>query len=127
MGPGMGKFTRQHERLIASFRGLPEEALPAKDAGTKSLGTLLETCIEKFHIGKNTPEETVQENWERIMGASFASRCRPERIDRTGALIVQVPNPTLRRELIFHEDRIMTVLHSLPDCRHIKRIVLKAG
>jgi hypothetical protein len=123
----MGKFSRQHESLIASFRGLPEESLPLRDAGAKTLGSLLEICIEKFHIGRNTPEETIQENWARIVGAPFASRCRPERIDRSGALIVQVGNPTLRRELIFHEDRIMTVLHSLPDCHHIKRIVLKSG
>jgi hypothetical protein len=123
----MGKFSRQHESLIASFRGLPEESLPARDAGAKTLGSLLETCIEKFHIGKNTPEESVQENWERIVGPSFAGRCRPERIDRSGALIVQVQNTTLRRELIFHEDRIMTILHTLPDCQHIKRIVLKGG
>lgn len=123
----MRKFSRYHESLIASFRGLPEESLPLKDTGTKSLGSLVETCIERFHIGRNTPEETVQENWDRIVGTAFSKRCRPERIDASGALIVQVANPTLRRELIFHEERMLSVLASLPDCRHVKRVVLKGG
>lgn len=123
----MAFFSRHHENLIASFRNLPEDPGSEKDIGTKSLGSLIETCVERFHIGKNTPEESIQENWPRIVGAEFAGRCRPERIDRSGALLVQVPNPTLRRELIFHEERILTVLQSLPDCRHVKRVVLKGG
>jgi len=69
----------------------------------------------------------VLENWENIVGKTFARRCRPERIDPSGALIVQVPNATVRRELIFMEDRILTALGSIEGCGHIHRVVLKAG
>lgn len=121
------KFSRREESLIASFRQLPEEDLPFRDSGAASFGSLLEAIVEKYHIGRNTPEEAVQENWERIVGAAFARRCRPERIDPSGALIVQVPNSTVRRELIFMEDRILTALGSLEGCSHINRVVLKSG
>lgn len=121
------KFSRSEESLIASFRQFPEEDMPSRDSGATPFGSLVESLIEKYHIGKNTPEEAVQENWARIVGPTFAKRCRPERIDPSGALIVQVPNSTVRRELIFMEDRILTALGSLPDCGHINRVVLKSG
>ncbi|MFO7726650.1 MAG: DUF721 domain-containing protein [Oceanipulchritudo sp.] len=122
-----GKFSRRQERLIASFRGLQADPVPARDSWAKSMGSLIETLVERHHIGKKTPEESIQENWTRIVGEAFARRCRPERIDRSGALIVQVPNATVRRELIFSEGRMLTAIGSLPDCHHINRIILKAG
>lgn len=113
--------------MIASFRSMPEDVSTAQDKGTKPMGSLLETCIERFHIGRKTPEEAILENWERIVGAAFCKRCRPERIDPSGALIVQVPNATVRRELIFMEERILTALGAIEGCGHIHRVVLKAG
>lgn len=121
------KFSPREERLIASFRNAPEDTTLLGDQGTASFGSLMETLVEKYHIGKSTPEEAIQENWARIVGPGFAGRCRPERIDRSGALIVQVPNATVRRELIFSEGRILTALGSIPGCGHIHRVVLKAG
>ena len=121
------KFSPRDERLIASFRGFPNDNGAFRDRGSKPLGSLLEACIEKYKIGKNTPEETILENWPRIVGAAFAGRCHPERIDRSGALIVQVPNAIVRRELMFSENKMLTVIASLPDCHIITRIVLKSG
>ena len=121
------KFNRRAESLIASFRNMPEEPFPGRDSGPKEMGSLLESLIERYHIGRRTPEESIQENWVRIVGPDFAKRCRPERIDASGTLIVQVPNATVRREMIFHEDRILTVLGSLEGCQHVNRVVLKAG
>ena len=120
-------FSKEAESLISSLRSLPEDPSPVRDAGTKPLGSLLEACIEKYHIGRRTPEETVLENWEKIVGESFAARCRPERIDPSGALIVQAGNATVRRELIFMQERILTALGSLPGCGHIHRVILKSG
>lgn len=120
-------FSKAAENLISSFRSLPEDPSQARDAGTKPLGSLLEACIQRYQIGCRTAEETVLENWENIVGPSFAKRCRPERIDPSGALIVQAGNATVRRELIFMQDRILTALGSLPQCQHIHRVILKSG
>jgi hypothetical protein len=121
------KFDRRTESLIASLRGLPEEDLPYRDHGAKGIGSLAESLAEKYHLDRRTPEETVQENWARIIGPPFTSRCRPERIDPSGTLVIQVPDATVRRELMFAEDRMLTVLGSLPDCHHIHRIAFKSG
>jgi hypothetical protein len=120
-------FNRQIESLIASFRHLPEDAANVPDMGAKAMGSLMESLVERYHIGRSTPEEAVQENWSRIVGPEFAARSRPERIDGSGTLIVQVPNATVRREMIFQEDRILTALGSMEACQHIHRVVLKAG
>ncbi len=120
-------FSREAESLIASLRSLPEEPLPKKDAGLKGLDSLIETCVEKYSIGQRTAEEEIIGNWERIVGPAFAARSRPERITASGCLLIQVPNPTLRREMIFLEGRILTALGSLSRCQHINRIVFKGG
>ena len=120
-------FSSEAESLISSMRGLPEETTNVRDKGTKGFSSVLEACIKKFHIGQRTPEETIIANWATIVGKSFASRCRPERIDPSGTLLIQVSNPTLKRELIFMEDRILTALGSMEGCQHIRRIALKAG
>jgi len=120
-------FPKEVESLIASLRSIPEEGYIKHDKGTKGFGSLMEACVEKYHIGRKTPEEEILENWDRILGKSFAKRCRPEKITASGCLIIQVPNPTLRRELIFMEDRILTALGSLSGCHHIHKIILKSG
>ena len=119
-------FSEDVEDLISSLRDLPQNPSSFKDRGTKPLDSLLEACIERYHIGRNTPEEAVMKHWERIVGGPFAKRCQPERI-QAGALIIQVANATLRRELMFMESRILTALGSIPECQHIHRIVLKSG
>lgn len=120
-------FSREVESLIASLRSIPEEDYIQRDSGTKEFGSLVEACVEKYHIGKQTPEEEILENWNNIVGMQFASRCRPERITSSGTLVIQVANPVLRREMMFLEDRILTALGSLKSCHHITRIVLKGG
>jgi hypothetical protein len=119
-------FPADVERLISSLRELPESTSSFKDSGTKPIDSILEACIERYHIGRNTPEEAIMNHWVRIVGGPFAKRCRPERI-AGGALIIQVSNATLRRELMFMESRILTALGSIPECQHINRIVLKSG
>lgn len=108
------------------MRNLPEDPGYVKDPCSKPLDSLLEACIERYHIGKHTPEEAVLKNWEQIVGKALARRCRPERIDK-GTLVIQVANPTLRSEIRFMEARILTALGSIEECQHIHRIALKGG
>lgn len=120
-------FNRETEKLISALRGLPEELDdPAVNRGVKDLAALLDNCIDRYHLDRNTPEETILENWERIVGKGFASRCRPERLEPSGTLRVQATNPTVRRELIFMEDRILTAIASLEGCQHIRKVLLRA-
>lgn len=119
-------FSPRIEELIRQFRGLPVDEAESNSAAPRRMDSILETCIDRYHIGRKTPEETVLENWSRIIGQRFASRCRPVRIDRSGNLVIEIHNATLRRELMFLEDRILTTLVSLPECGHVRGIVFKS-
>lgn len=121
------EFTRDVENLIANLRRLPEKPSRMRDRKTKPLSSLVEVCFERYAIDRKTPQQTILENWKQLVGESNAHRCSPERINARRQLVIQVANPTLRRELQFIEDRIMTRLRSMEGCDHITGIVLRAG
>lgn len=98
-----------------------------RDRGSKPFDSLIEVCLEKYKIGQDTTEEIVMRHWPRIIGERNAHRCAPLRIDAQARLHIGVHNAILRRELQFHEDRIMTLLRSIEGCDHITGIVLRAG
>lgn len=98
-----------------------------RDRGSKPFDSLIEVCLEKYKIGQETTEETIMRNWPRIIGERHANRCAPLRIDQSQALHIGVHNPILRRELQFHEDRIMTALRSIEGCAHLTGVVFRAG
>jgi hypothetical protein len=123
----MGRFNPFEEKEIAAFLQVPDEDAPANDRGTKPINSIVELLIDRYHLDRETPEETILNNWNRIVGEAFAKRCHPERISPAGALIVAVPNTVVRRELMFMEDRILTALGSLQGCGHIRSVVLKSG
>ncbi len=113
--------------LISSLRGFEAPQSRATDRGTKGLDSVIEACIERYQIGKETPEETIARNWRSIVGEQFAHLCAPERIDNTNTLLIKAPGAVARRELVFREARIMTALRSLPGCGRIRGIAFRAG
>lgn len=120
-------FSRSVENLIANFREVPGSRSRLVERGTKPFDSIVEVCIEKYHLGRETPEECVLSHWTQIVGERLAGRCRPLRIDARQNLIIAVSNPSLRRELQFHEDRIMTALRSIEGCAHIRGVIFRAG
>ena len=120
-------FNRRTENLIANLRSLPESQSRAIHRGSKPLDSILETLINKYSIGQDTTEELIMKSWPRIVGERNANRCVPLRINAQNKLLIGVVDSILRRELQFHEPRIMTVLRSLEGCQHINGIILRAG
>ncbi|MDP0498656.1 MAG: DUF721 domain-containing protein [Verrucomicrobiota bacterium JB022] len=120
-------YSRQVNNLLSNLKGLPEDESHSLDRGAKRLDSLMEVIFERHKIDQETPEETVMQNWARIVGARYAQRCAPTKIDTDGVLLVRVGNSIVRRELQFTEDRIMTALRSLPNCAHIEGVRFIAG
>jgi hypothetical protein len=119
-------ITQQRKRgLLAAFRNLPESEDTVADRPVKNLASVIEVCIERHRIGRETPEDVILREWVNIIGPEYAHRTRPQRISKAGVLVIQVDNPVLRRELQFHEDRIMTALRSLSACAHVRTIVFR--
>ena len=120
-------FSRQALDLIADLRSIPRSRSRMVDRGSKPIDSLIEVCLERYHIGRETTEEIIMRHWPQIIGPENAPRCVPLRIDASQRLLIGVSNPILRRELQFHEDRIMTVLRSLEGCTHLRGVVFRAG
>lgn len=120
-------FSRQAQDMIADLRSIPRSSTRVIDRGTKPIDTLIEVCLERHKIGRETTEETIMRNWTRIIGPTFAHRCSPIRIDARRRLIIAIPNASLRRELQFHEDRIMTALRAIEGCDHLQGVLFRAG
>ncbi|MFP4282980.1 MAG: DUF721 domain-containing protein [Opitutales bacterium] len=121
------QFSRQAEDLIADLRGIPVRRSRAIDRGAKPLDSIVEVCLERYHIGRETPEERILRHWPQIVGERWAGRCTPLRIDPRQRLHIGVANASLRRELQFHEDRVMTALRSLEGCDHLRGVIFRAG
>lgn len=123
----MRPFNAFEEREIARFLGVPDEENPPRNRPTKSIGNLVDVLVDRYHLDRETPEETILQNWPHIVGENFSKRCYPERITASGTLIVAVPNTVVRRELMFMETRILTAIGSLQGCEHIRSVTLKSG
>lgn len=122
------RVTREIENLVAVLRGLPEDENTSRERhGTVSSATLVETLFQRYRIGQRSDMQAILESWPRLVGPSFAQRCAPERITPDGTLLIQVTNPTVRREISFHEPRILTAISSLPECANVHAVAFKAG
>lgn len=121
------RFSRTVEELIADLRNLPGPEGNAQERSPKGFGDLVEWVVERHEIGKHTLEERILAEWPQIVGPAFAKRCQPVRIDPSGTLLLEAGNATVRRELIFMEDRILTALGSLEGGDRIHRVALLAA
>ena len=121
------RFPRRIENLIAEFRGLPKDRSRSIDRPAVPVDSLMEVLLERYEVGKIRPEQIITSRWADILGPDFAKRCSPQKIDRSGRLVVLVPNPILRRELIFDRRRIVREIQALPECGHIRDVHFIGG
>jgi hypothetical protein len=119
------KFSRRHANEIALFRSLPEDQSTMESRHTLGvvmpMDSLVEVFFEKHQIGQLNPQQRIIEAWDDILGKD-ADRCRPERLDSTGQLVVSVPNGVLRNQLRFRTKTILAAIQKLPDCSGVKKI-----
>ncbi len=121
------KYPRRVENLIANLRSLPEDESESIIRHPYQFDSLLEVLMERYKIGRPSPQETIISNWTLIMGEDNANRCKPQRIDRRSRLVIVVANSTLRQELSFHRNMILERIRRLKDCHHIVDIILAPG
>lgn len=120
-------FTRAEENLIASLRGIPPNTSRSKWREAKPMDSLMEVIIQQHKFDQPRPENLIIRHWRDIMGQEDAHRCAPVRLDRGTRLIVSVPNPTLRRELLFKKRHILKRLRQIPGMSGVKDIYFRTG
>ena len=121
------EFPRHVENLIANLRSFPENSTNSIVRQPCRLDSVLEVVLEKYHVGRQRPAQTILERWRSIMGALNAPRCRPQRIDGRGRLIISVANQTLRQELNFQRNTILNRIRRLPGCAEITDVYIRHG
>lgn len=121
------KFRKSVERLIANFRGIPENYPGEASKTERSMASVVERVLKRYKIGEESLENRIQQNWPHIVGPDNARHCSPSRIERERTLIISVSNPVIRQELQFHKRDILQNVHHLEGGRKIRTLVFKSG
>jgi hypothetical protein len=116
------QFGRSVRNLVASFRGLPTEKTSAFSREPKTLDGAISIWMRKHWFARVTAEQVIQENWVRIVGERFSSRCAPEKILKGDVLLIHSPSAVIRSELQLQKKKILENLRKFPHCAKISDI-----
>lgn len=120
-------FSRVAEELIGDFRRVPyQEPRRQIKRRTKGLDEVLEQLLEKYKIGRDSPEQAIRERWADLVGRANAAYSHPVSIER-GRLLVLVSHAVVRSELFHHREAIAEKIRQIPGCKEIRNLNLRAG
>ena len=84
------KSSRKERALIADFLELPLPEDPAKESHPPSIKQVIEKAWENWGIDQEkSPEQVISENWDKVVGRSFAGKCAPERLTENTGILYQ--------------------------------------
>ncbi len=121
-------FSKLAEELIGDLRGVPySEPRRQRKRATKDLSILVEDLMQKYQVGRASPEQNIRDHWTGIVGAANAHYAHAAQIDTRGLLTVLASHAVVRNELFHHRKTILERIRQLPGCAHVKGINLRAG
>jgi hypothetical protein len=108
--------------LIADFTGLPIIDSPYKNRHPKNIAVIIDQVWDSWKIGTEvSPEQKISENWEKLVGHKFASRCAPEKLDlEKGILTIRSASSTVKQELVFKKKGLIKKITALDSSFTIK-------
>jgi hypothetical protein len=129
-------FSRLAEELIGELRHSQPAAQPRysiggragrpKDRATQPLPAVLDQLLQKYQIGRSTPEQTIRDHWAQLVGSANAAYSNAVSIEK-GRLLVLVSHAVVRNELFHHKDQIVERIQKLPGCADVKSLNLRSG
>lgn len=121
-------FSKLAEELIGDLRGVTSvEPRRQKKRPTKGLTELVEELMQRYQVGRASPEQHIRDHWVTIVGSASAQYAHPSQIDPRGRLIVLASHAVVRNELFLHRQMIVSRIRALPGCAHVKELHLRAG
>ena len=101
---------------------LPED--PAKESHPLSIKQVIEKAWENWGIDQEkSPEQVISENWDKVVGRSFAGKCAPERLtENTGTLFIKTASGPIKQELGFEKKQILKRIQKLEGCSFLKEL-----
>ncbi len=118
-------FSREVQRLIADFRGLPEFGWVPDGRPAVKLAGVIEQLETAYRIGQPGIEDTLMAHWRELVGERTAHRCRPGKIIDKRKLIILTGNPVIRQELDFQRQQLLVKINRLPGCAGIREIQIR--
>ncbi|MBC2601475.1 DciA family protein [Puniceicoccus vermicola] len=120
-------FSAEDLAVIDRFRGLPRNPI-RKTRKPNDLASSMDRILSSLRVTtEKTPEQTILQSWEYLIGKSYAKRCAPGRIERDGTFIILAPNPIIRQELSLQKRRLLFKIRKLPGCLFVRSILLRGG
>lgn len=121
------QFSRVAEEMIGDFRRLPfDEPRQQVKRRTKGLDEVLEQLLEKYQIGRDSPEQAIRDHWVKLVGPANATYSHPVSIER-GRLLVLVSHAVVRSELFHHREIIADKIRQIPGCKEVRNLNIRAG
>ena len=121
------QFSRIAEELVGDLRGIEsDEPKRSRKRPTQELHNVLEQLLQKYQIGRSSPEHTIREHWAELVGSANASYSHAVAIERN-RLTVLVSHSVVRNELFMHRDEIVARIRKLPGCGEVKSLNLRSG
>jgi hypothetical protein len=120
-------FSRIAEQMVGDLRGIPADVpRRSKNRATRPLPDVVEELLQKYQIGRVSPEQAIRDQWAAIVGAANASYSHPARIERN-MLTVLASHAVVRNELFLHRAEIVARIRKLPGCGDVKALNLRAS
>jgi hypothetical protein len=120
-------FKRPVENLIATMRGLPTDTSRSRRRESQELGPLIERLLERYKIGRSSPEHTVREHWPELVGEANAAYSHPAHLLPGQRLVVLVSHGVVRNELFLHREALLAKVRALPGCSGIRALTFRTG
>lgn len=125
--PQPHQFSRIAEELVGDLRGIAfDDPKRSKKRATQPLTAIVEQLMQKHQIGRSSPEQTIRDHWQEIVGPSNAGFSHATTIERK-RLLIQVSHPIVRNELFLHREAIVARIQKLPGCEDVKSIHVRTG
>lgn len=122
------QFSRIAEELIGDLRGVPTiEPRKQRKRPTKPAAEVIESLINRYHIGQSSPEQALRDRWPELVTPILASYSHVVEISKTGWLVVVVSNAVAKQELTNNRRVFLRKIKAVPGCDKIKGLTLRAG
>lgn len=110
--------------LICDFLGLPGNSTSNSSRDPIHMEKLVEKVWENWGIGEaETPEKTISESWQQIVGPKLAGKCAPVRLSNDGSTLeIRAVSGTIKQELSFCRSALLKKIQKLKNCNLISKI-----
>ena len=119
------KLTSFNERrLLANFLELPLGEDLSKNREPLNMKELIEKTWANWGIGEEkTPEQSISENWQKLVGKQLSIKCAPERLHpSSGTLYIKTASGPIMQELSIQKKQILSKINRLEGCTNIKNL-----